>query len=423
MLDGAAAGVDGDFNNTPTVAGGCLYLASDTGWVLAANADTGEVLWTTKLEHSIASSLAVHDGRVFVSVNRADQPYLVALDQATGAELWRTTLDKQPGSDLFSSPVPFNGMVMVGVSGAGAESGTTATGNPQTRLHFRGAYLLLDQATGEIIVKDHPIPDEDFYDYGGDYSGGGVWSTAAIDTATNYAYVGGGNPFTAAEHPNTNAILKIDVDPSRPTFGRIVGSYHGSLDQYLDALSSKPVCEAYVDVFTCELMDYDFGASPQLFTDAEGGSSSATSRSPASTTPPTGTRWKGRGRRSSAVPSAWSATSPPPPSTGPRCSPPGRCRARWPRSPRPPAPRSGPRRSPTASTTSRSRAPTGSRTPSTARACCSPSIRRRASRCSTRPLFQDTGQPPGSGLQGGGVTIARHTVYVPAPGGFLVAYR
>src|SRR2546427_7435592 len=39
------AGGDGDFTGTPTVADGCLFVASNTGWVFAMNADTGKLVW------------------------------------------------------------------------------------------------------------------------------------------------------------------------------------------------------------------------------------------------------------------------------------------------------------------------------------------------------------------------------------------
>jgi polyvinyl alcohol dehydrogenase (cytochrome) len=105
----------------------------------------------------------------------------------------------------------------------------------------------------------------DRHDFRHGFAGGGIWSTAAVDRRTGYAYLGTGNPFSAHEHPNTNAVVKVDLDQRRPTFGRIVGSFHGTTDLYVDGATYKPVCDVYVDVFTCDPPDFDFGASPQLF--------------------------------------------------------------------------------------------------------------------------------------------------------------
>jgi hypothetical protein len=82
------------------------------------------------------------------------------------------------------------------------------------------------------------------------------------------------------EHRNTNAILKIDVDRDRPTFGTIVAAYKGNVDQYdatLQTLSQLPTCSVSevnatwpLDDPVCGQLDLDFGASPNLMTDASG---------------------------------------------------------------------------------------------------------------------------------------------------------
>jgi len=267
VLDLAGVGAAGGIDNTPTIAGGCIYIGTNSGSLLAVNADTFDLVWMRTVRAGMRGSPTVHDGKVIVNVNVTDKPYTAAFDATTGNPIWETQIDDQPGSGTEASPVVFNGMVFAGVAGFLAESGTTFYGTQQSRLHFRGAWAILDENTGEILHKDYVIPKADF-DAG--FTGGGVWSTPAVDPATGYAYVGAGNPFSATEHENTNSILKIDVDRARPTFGQIVDHYHGTKDQYIDAVNHKPTCQAYVDVFTCENFDLDFGASPQLFPDSNG---------------------------------------------------------------------------------------------------------------------------------------------------------
>src|SRR3954468_9308815 len=43
------AGGEGDITGTPIVSGGCLFVATNRGWVFALNADTGEPVWKAKL--------------------------------------------------------------------------------------------------------------------------------------------------------------------------------------------------------------------------------------------------------------------------------------------------------------------------------------------------------------------------------------
>jgi hypothetical protein len=109
-----------------------------------------------------------------------------------------------------------------------------------------------------------------------------LWSTPVFDPTTKYAYWGSGNPNSKTkQYKTTDAILKIDLNPSRPTFGQIVGSYEGNVDQYtaaLQQLSQSPACAASdnpavpypLDDPACGQLDLDFGASANLFTTSNG---------------------------------------------------------------------------------------------------------------------------------------------------------
>jgi hypothetical protein len=80
--------------------------------------------------------------------------------------------------------------------------------------------------------------------------GASMWGTPVYDSATGHMFNGTGQPANKdREHSLSNAIVKVDVDRSRTSFGEIVDSYHGDWD---------------------ERADVDFGGSPTLFKDAEG---------------------------------------------------------------------------------------------------------------------------------------------------------
>jgi len=252
-----AVGADGAFGDiTPVVADGCIYLNTGAG-LLALNADSGEVVWHTPLARS-GGTPTVTDGKVFVDIPPTST---AAFDQETGTQLWLTDwADPQPGSGNGAGAVVVNGIVFSGVQVGGAELDDTA------RNLVRGQYGLLDADTGEVLAKDWVIPDADYL--AGGNTGGGLWATAAADPETGYIYAATGNPFRK-EHPNTNAILKIDADPSRDSFGEIVDAFHGRVDTYIGD-GSKPACEAMPLTATCEFDDLDFGSSPQLFDDGNG---------------------------------------------------------------------------------------------------------------------------------------------------------
>jgi outer membrane protein assembly factor BamB len=269
----------GAFSNTPVVADGCLYLATDTGLVIAANADTSEKVWTRKLSGAapgalvggvIVGSPVVVNNTVYLGVSRASTPYVAALDQATGAVKWTTTVDTWPSSFINSSPVYFDGMILQGI--AGYEGGPTA----------RGAYAIVEaddlngNGTPGEIIEHHYTIEQSEYDAG--YRGASIWCSPALDPVTKYAYACGGNPASKKiEHRYSNALLKIDMDRTRSTFGDIVDAYKGDVDQYYPGLDRQPACEMTGDdvVYaawsaTCLQLDLDFGASPNLFTDRTG---------------------------------------------------------------------------------------------------------------------------------------------------------
>jgi outer membrane protein assembly factor BamB/plastocyanin len=222
-------------------------------------------------------------GTVYVVVSRNSQqegcpkgdpckgPYAVAFDQATGKRVWATRpIDTQNGSEVYGSPVFADRALLIGVSGGAAEIGDEAD-----RFAFQGSMVFLDMDTGRKLRKTwviHPPkkPDDLF-------AGAGIWSTPAIDTKSKVAYAGTGNPFKPqAEHRFTNAILKFDVDRGSPSYGRIIGSYKGTVDEYIPGFSKLPCYDFPGNEFppfsypqgvgSCGDIDMDFGASPNLFT-------------------------------------------------------------------------------------------------------------------------------------------------------------
>lgn len=250
----------GSIQSTPAIADGCLYVATDLGEVFALDAETGAVRWTADLDGGIFS-LTVRDGRVYGLVNRVGSPYAVALDQASGAVIWTTDpVQVNPGIRTNASAVVFGDVLSFGYS------------VPEGNASAHAGYAVVDTATGQILEHHYVIPEED-WQYG--YGGGGIWTTAAV-SGDGYAYVGTSNPTSKnVEHENINALLKIDLDRSRSTFGEIVDAQKGDYDQYVQGLDRQPACDIVgpnepLFAVSCVQLDLDFGASGNLFTDAHG---------------------------------------------------------------------------------------------------------------------------------------------------------
>lgn len=284
--DVAGAGSPGDITGTPVVADGCLFTATNRGWVLAANADDGQPVWATKLTNGggVNSTPLVTGGQVFVGVARGSSPYVAALDQTTGDILWETLVDDQAGSEIYGSPVVFDGVLAIGVSGGSAELGDEAD-----RYAFQGSIVLLEtglspaatEPAGTLLFKRWTIraPDADPTQPADEFAGAAVWSTGAVDPVRKAAYFGTGNPFRPqAEHDHANAIVQLDLDRSSASFGEIVSSYKGDVDEYLPHFSELPCFDIPGNpapyypqgIGECGDLDMDFGASPNLFTAPDG---------------------------------------------------------------------------------------------------------------------------------------------------------
>lgn len=289
----AAAGEPhNEITGYPIVADGCVFVGSSTGlnrsgWVFALNAYGGDLAWKASVEGGVYSTLAVSGGRVFAFVSVIGSPRVVAFDARTGERLWTRIVDVQSGSDAVSSPIVYDGMVWVGVSGTAAE------GSEDERFDFRGKSVILDVVDGSVLAEEWSIPDVDFDNGQGD-AGGAIWSTVSIDPETSYGYVGTGNPFNYLhESARTNAVVKIDFAKARdaagapvastvvtnPTLGRIVGYYKGEVEQYAGPLEDvNGVCDEESEEnpalfgagFECVHLDLDFGAQPNAFRDRQG---------------------------------------------------------------------------------------------------------------------------------------------------------
>lgn len=252
------SGGTGRIMSTPVIAEGCVYITTESGYIYALNADLGDVVWggryAEKPSGTLGSSVAlfaptVHDGVLYANVSSnphtADDqggPYVIAVDAHSGERIWRSDSvtdanDTVASSNIYTnaSAVYFDGMLIIGISNA--ESG----------LHQVGGFAVIDAATGAIIKRTRTISDEEF-ERG--FGGGAIWTTAAVDTESGYGFAGTGQPATPdRESDRSNAILKFDLDRTRPTFGEIVDAYKGDPDQR---------------------KDIDFGASPTLYRDANG---------------------------------------------------------------------------------------------------------------------------------------------------------
>ncbi|MFQ5554639.1 MAG: PQQ-binding-like beta-propeller repeat protein [Acidimicrobiia bacterium] len=93
----------------PTVDDGVVYFGSDDAIFYAVDASDGSEVWRFEAPGPLPSSPAIGDGRVLFGALLVDDGGLIALDQGTGDELWRST-----SGSILSSPTVVDGAAYVG---------------------------------------------------------------------------------------------------------------------------------------------------------------------------------------------------------------------------------------------------------------------------------------------------------------------
>lgn len=190
---------------TPLEVNGVLYFTGSYAKVYATDAVNGRLLWTydpeiwkhgpQKLRYALPCNrgVAYADGRVFVGTIDGR---LIALDAKTGALLWSTETTA-PGSvqTITGAPRAFNGKIIIG--NGGADFGA------------RGYVTAYDAATGRQVWRFYAAPgspEENRGDaamekaaatWSGSFwktgTGGGPWDSVSFDKDLNRIYVGTGN--------------------------------------------------------------------------------------------------------------------------------------------------------------------------------------------------------------------------------------
>jgi polyvinyl alcohol dehydrogenase (cytochrome) len=229
----------GDFTGTPVVADGTVVAGDHGGWVYALDAVTGKLRWSKDLGAPVNGTAAIdldapRGPAVYVPVAQLGRPHLVALSLTSGAPLWDAVLTDQPKSSVYGSPVYWNGSVYIGTSGPNNDDATA-----------RGSVVALDEATGGVRWQTFTAPP------GAD--GVAVWSTPAIDTATGRLYVGTGNNYHQPTTDLEDSIVALDAGS-----GRVLDHFQATANDSFSA-ADNPAGP-----------DYDFGASPNLVTGANG---------------------------------------------------------------------------------------------------------------------------------------------------------
>jgi alcohol dehydrogenase (cytochrome c) len=196
---------------TPIVVDGVMYVITARARVFALDAATGRVIWSyryptpqpvrpgTIAENLNLRGVAVGGGMVLFGTK---DNYMVAIDQKTGREVWKVSVDdaKQCGCNITAAPLVVKDKVIVGGNG----------GDAAHRGYLTAFYL----KTGRPAWRWYVIPgpgEKGHETWKGDswkFGGGAPWMTGSFDARLNLLYWGTGN--AAADFYDGDRVVGTD---------------------------------------------------------------------------------------------------------------------------------------------------------------------------------------------------------------------
>ncbi len=247
---------------TPLAVDGIIYFSGSYAGVYAVDGVSGKLIWKydpqswkvhpEKLGMAVNRGVAYDDGRVFVA---AIDGRLIALDAKTGAVEWTTeTIPKGTLHTSTGAPRTFKGKVIIGNGGAD--------------IGQRGYVSAFDQKTGALAWKFYTVPgnpEENAADptmamiartWSGEWwkvgTGGTVWNAMTFDPEFNRIYIGVGNsgPYNPAKrNPGVGdnlfvaSIVALDADT-----GKYVWHYQENPNESWDYKATTNMISATIPV-------------------------------------------------------------------------------------------------------------------------------------------------------------------------------
>jgi len=205
----------GNIATVPLIAGDTIYVQDLSTNVSAIDRETGAFRWKRDFGGFVIGPVGVALGWGKIFAIRGTNG-VIALDAATGAELWMRTLNRTRSEGVDIQPTVYGDKVFV--SSVPVSLNGIYTGGD------RGVLYALDQETGETEWSFDTVESPDLWGNPEVNSGGGSWYPPPIDTQRGRIYWAVANPApfpgtpefpngTSRPGPNlyTDTLLSLDV--------------------------------------------------------------------------------------------------------------------------------------------------------------------------------------------------------------------
>ena len=254
----------------PTVAGGRVFVGSQSGTVYALDAKTGCTIWTFQAKGGVRTGIVIGPragapGK-FLALFGDVRGNAYGIDAATGEPLWTRLLEDHRFVNITGTPTLYQDRLYVPVASSEEGQGMNASYECCT---FRGSLVALDAATGSLVWKTYtiaaeakPIGKNPSGSTRWGPSGGGVWSSPTIDAKRGVVYAATGNMYTEPQQPTSDAIMAFDLGTGAVKWVSQVTAK----DIFMICQAGAGNCPAAGELGP----DHDFGNAPILVTRADG---------------------------------------------------------------------------------------------------------------------------------------------------------
>jgi polyvinyl alcohol dehydrogenase (cytochrome) len=147
------------------------------------------------------------------------QTNVYAVDAGTGGHLWTRRVDVHPAARITGAPTLFEGRLYVPVSSL---EEAMASRDDYECCSFRGQVVALDAATGDEIWRTYAIeeaPRPVGTNAAGATrwapAGAAIWGAPTIDATRGVLYVGTGDAYTQPAADTTDAVMALDLETGR----------------------------------------------------------------------------------------------------------------------------------------------------------------------------------------------------------------
>ncbi len=255
----------------PTVAGGRVFIATQTGVVYALDTDSGCTRWGFQAGPGIRSGVTVGEANGTPAVFFGDGgANMYALNAQTGTLIWKVHPTEHFATIATATPRYYKGVVYQPFASFEEALG----GDPKFACcTFRGSVVALDASTGKTIWHTFTIAEaaKPTHKSGAGVqqsgpSGAGIWSSPTIDEQLGLLYVATGDNYSDPPTETSDAILAMEMKTGRLQWSKQLTEN--------DAFNNGCAIPIPGNCPQAKGSDYDFG-QPPILVSLGGGKTSA----------------------------------------------------------------------------------------------------------------------------------------------------